>query len=163
MPSSHSLAYRARTSPRSPSWIARRSTGSPGRIVVGVPLQPDVGAGDGPLPLVLAPVDLGHEGRMDRQPEDLVEGVPPQPDGERHLLALLGAPARAVHHPQEVRLDPGHAAQAEPAAEVAVPGGEVADLGPVRLVDDDRLGVELGQDVAAGARASGPPGRDRAR
>ena len=92
---------------------------------------------------------------MDDQPEDLVEGVSPQPDGERDLLVLLGAPARAVHHPEEVRLDPTHPAHAEAAAEVAVPGGEVADRRSVRLVDDDRFIVELGQDVAA---RSGPAG-----
>jgi hypothetical protein len=36
-----------------------------------------------------------------------------------------------------------------------VPGGEVIDGGPVRLVDEDRFRVELRQDVAAGSGPSG--------
>jgi len=68
-----------------------------------------------------------------------VKARPLEPDSQGDLLLRLGAPAGAEHHPQEVRLDPAHAFEAERAAEIAVLGGEVPNLGPVRLVDDDGL------------------------
>src|SRR5205823_8513739 len=71
------------------------------------------------------------------------------------LLALLGCPTAAIHHPEKVGLDPTHPAQAELATEVSVFGCEVTDGGSVRLVDDDRFLVELGQDVAAGLGPAG--------
>ena len=64
-------------------------------------------------------------------------------------MALRASPVAAIHHPQEVRLDPTHPGVFERAAKVLMPGGEVPDLGPIRLVNDDRLVVIVGEDVPA--------------
>ena len=136
---SHSFEYSGEDiATEVPSWIARRSTALPDGTVVGVPLEPDVGVGRRP-PSPIDPgsrIDLGGVGRVDRQSEDLVEGVTPESDGQGDLLVLLRSPSGAVHHPEEVRLDPGHPAHSEAAAEIAVEGGEVTDCRVVSLVHD---------------------------
>jgi len=68
--------------------------------------------------------------------------------GQRDLLVLLGAPPRAVHHPQKVGLHPTHPGIAEAAAEHPVLDRESADGRTVRLVLDDAVIVELREDVA---------------
>nr|WP_276602936.1 hypothetical protein [Nannocystis pusilla] len=92
---------------------------------------------------------------MDRLGQYFIKGVAAEADGQSHLLTLLRAPARAVHHPQEVGLDPRHPLEAERAAEALVLGGEPADRRAVGLIDDDRVGVELRQDVPASLRPAG--------
>src|SRR4051812_43973290 len=93
---------------------------------------------------------------MDRLRQDCVERLAAEPHCQRDLLVGLVPPAAAVHHPQEVWLHPTHSAEAEWPAEVAVPGGEVADLRTKRLVDDGRILVELCEDVPSGAGPSLP-------
>src|SRR5262245_25628123 len=65
-----------------------------------------------------------------------------------HLLALFAAPAAPVHHPEEVGLDPTHSREAELSAEVSMLRREVADGRAVRLVDHDRLLIEVCEEVA---------------
>lgn len=61
-------------------------------------------------------------------------------------MASLWAPPQA--HRAALGLDPAHALEAEVvAAKGAVRRGEVADLRPVRLIDDDALVVVLREDV----------------
>lgn len=42
-----------------------------------------------------------------------VKGAALEPEGQHAVLVVLAGPAAAEHHPQEVRLDPGHALQVE--------------------------------------------------
>ena len=68
----------------------------------------------------------------------------------------LRAPARAVHHPEEARLDPGHAGVREVlAAESTRASSDIArDRRPIGLVHDDRRGIVMGQDVPPRMRPS---------
>src|ERR1044072_1686818 len=91
---------------------------------------------------------------MDGPGQDGIKPLPLNSDGKDDLLPRLGAPPRAVHQPQEARLDATHAAALELAAEVPMPRGEVADGGLVCLVDDDRSIVKLRQNMTT---ALGPP------
>ena len=54
-----------------------------------------------------------------------------------------------THHPEEIRFDPRHASKRKFTAKVPVLCRKVADGGPVCLVDNDGMVVELGEDVAA--------------
>src|SRR5713101_6316332 len=72
------------------------------------------------------------------------------------LLSLLARPSAAIHHPEEVRFDPRHAGKRKFAAKVAMLCRKVADGGPVGLIDNDGMVVELSEDVAA---RPGPAGK----
>src|SRR5262249_43147441 len=58
-------------------------------------------------------------------------------------------PARPVHHPEEVWLDPTHPGVAEVPTKRAMLGRVPANGRVVGLIDDDGFGVVLGEDVAA--------------
>ncbi len=126
------------------------------RLVIGVPLEADLRGGRARLPRGLVRIDLGDVGRVDRLAEDGVERLPAQVYRQGDLLIALRPPSGAVHHPEEVRLDPAHPIVAEGPAEPSVLRGEPPDLRGIRLIDDDRGRVVLRQDVAPRLR----PARD---
>ena len=55
--------------------------------------------------------------------EDAVKALAGDPHGQNPLLPPLASPATAVHHPQEVGLDPGHPRVGEPVSTKPVHGG----------------------------------------
>lgn len=73
-------------------------------------------------------------------------------DGEHALLPGLGRPATAVHHPEERRLDPGHAVPLERRHESTSRHRRLGDLGRVSLINGDRLGRVGGPDLPRGNR-----------
>jgi len=73
------------------------------------------------------------------------------PESQGHFLASLCSPSAAVHHPQEVGLDPAHPAETElGATKLALGDGVAADGRLVGLVNDDRVPVIVSQDVFSG-------------
>src|SRR5262245_9885650 len=91
------------------------------------------------MPVVVAGL---HRLRQDTLKELTAESKP-----QDDLLPVLCAPAAAVHHPEEVRLDPAHAREREAAAEIAVLNREASDGRPVGLVEDDRVVIVVGEDM----------------
>ena len=79
---------------------------APARIVVGIPLQPHFRSGDRVSPLRLARPARPVEARRHAGGEDRVEPGALEPHRQDDLLVGLLGPAAAVHHPQEVGLDP---------------------------------------------------------
>jgi hypothetical protein len=122
--------------------------------VIRIPLQQHVGIGDGALPVLLRGLQRCLEGRLDGLAQQAIEEGSADPQAQRDLLARLRAPSRAVHHPQEIRLDPAHAVEAEVgAAELSVCDRVAARRLAIGLVHDDGVGVEMREDVFA---LSGP-------
>src|SRR5262245_19327883 len=78
-----------------------------------------------------------------------------QAEAKHNVLALLGAPAGAIHHPEEIWLDPAHAPVREITVQGAVPNGIGTDRWPIGLIDDNRCRVMVRQDVPTRA---GPRG-----
>lgn len=71
-----------------------------------------------------------------------------------HLLVLLARPSASMHHPGEVRLDPGSSIEAEAiTTEVVVFSGKVSQFRLVRLVDDDFSVGELSKQFPSGRRS----------
>lgn len=71
-----------------------------GGVVIWVPLQTNGGLlPHSPFLLLLTCQSFGEDG---------VESMASDPHGQHSLLPLLGAPATAIHHPQEIWLYPGH-------------------------------------------------------
>src|SRR6185295_7865942 len=66
------------------------------------------------------------------------------------------SPAGAIHHPQEFRLDPAHAVEAERAAEAPMPGRVVSNGWTIRLVRHDRCLIVLGKDMPPLRRPARP-------
>jgi hypothetical protein len=81
--------------------------------------------------------------------QQVIETAAPQSNGQDDLLIRLRAPTAAIHHPQEVRLDPTHARERELAAERAMLGREASDARAIGLVDDDAVAIELRENVPA--------------
>jgi hypothetical protein len=89
---------------------------------------------------------------MDGEPENFLEASPTQAHRERNFLALLGAPTGAIHHPEEVGLDPTHAAETKFSAKALLLRCVFSNGWPVSLIYDYGVHVELGEDVLAGLR-----------
>jgi len=119
------------------------------RRVIRVPLQSDIGSGDRPSPRGSIRERGGSERRGDGSSEDLIEAASPHLDGENAFLALLRCPPAAVHHPEEVRLDPRHPRSAPPWTEALVLRSVSADRGAICLVNHDAVIVVLREDVAS--------------
>src|SRR5262249_1377522 len=72
-----------------------------------------------------------------------------QPDSQDELLSFGLPPSTAIHHPKEIRLYPTHPRILEIATERTVLDRKAGNAGTVRLVDDDRLVIELCKDGPA--------------
>lgn len=72
--------------------------------------------------------------------------------GAGMFLAFFARPARTIHHPQKVGLDPTHAAKTELATEALVLNRKTSDSGPISLIDVNRIIIELRHDMAARIR-----------
>src|SRR6185369_516049 len=94
-----------------------------------------------------------HIAGVNGQPQDFIERGSPETQRKRYFLTLFRSPARAVHQPEEVRLNPRHATKAELASETLMLNGVMADSRSIRLVNHDGIAIELGEDVPSG---SGP-------
>lgn len=70
-------------------------------------------------------------------------------DSESDLLAGFRTPIGAIHHPQKIGFYPAHTRVTELGAEISMVHGKHADGWTVSLVDDDRLGIKLGEDMPA--------------
>src|SRR5262245_21350467 len=70
-----------------------------------------------------------------------------QAEAKHNFLAFLGAPAGAIHHPEEIWLDPAHAPVGEITVQGAVPDGVGTDRWPIGLIDDNRCRVVVRQDM----------------
>ena len=113
-----------------------------------IPLHADVRAPDLLLPVGVALVQVRVEVADARRCEGAAEGRTGDAHGEHPLLSRLGGPARAVHHPGERGLDPGHAVERERGDEGSRRHCRVGDLGAVRLVDGEVAVVEGGAHLA---------------
>src|SRR5262245_38851040 len=121
-------------------------------MMIGIPLESDRRSANLTRPLLSCGEEIAVPGRRNRGCQETLKERSADAKPECDLLVLLGTPPRAVHHPQEVRLDPTHPREAEVAPEVSVRGCVTADRRVVRLVNDHALVVELGQDVPPGFR-----------
>src|SRR5260221_12822643 len=86
---------------------------------------------------------------MYRLSQKAIEAGSPESYSKDDLLSLLASPSTAIHHPEEIRFDPRHTSKRKFAAKVPMLCRKVADRGPVCLVDNDGMVVELGEDVTA--------------
>src|SRR5262245_51465236 len=90
--------------------------------------------------------------RRNGSTQQFVEERPVQKHSKDPFLALLLCPAGSIHHPEEVRLDPAHAFEAELATELLVLDGVLRDGGSVRLIHLDRRRIEMSEDVTPARR-----------
>src|SRR5262245_20233176 len=116
-------------------------------IVIRVPLQAHLRCLHRRPPSFTAGMVRLVEARGHRLRQNAVEEFTAKPQTERRLLALLGAPAGAIHHPEEIRLDPAHPSVGEAAAEFAVLDGMFADRWWIGLVDHDGFRVMVSKNM----------------
>src|SRR5690606_40785280 len=119
----------------------------PARWEVRRPLRTHVRAVERFLPRLAAGERALCEMRRYGLAQHLVEAVAPEPEVEYGPLPLLGRPARAAHEPRKARAEPVHTVEVideriQPSLLHHAAGSRAAE----RLVDNDRLGVVLGED-----------------
>ncbi len=120
--------------------------------MVRIPLDNDRRTALRRSPLFLGRIDGGGVRGRNGLGQDGLEGRSLQVDGQRHLHPWAATPVIARHHPQEVGLDPTGPVQPERAAKVAMCRGDMANVGPIGLIDDHRPRIIVRQDVASCGR-----------
>ena len=116
--------------------------------VVGIPLEPDFAAVQHGSPLGM--FHTRRRGAGHRLQQQGAKALEVDLDGQNAGLPLLGRPSAAVHHPQKIGLDPGHAPEREGRTSKALVGhGPVGDFGTVGLVDHQIGAAPATDDVLA--------------
>mmetsp|Transcript_17125 Transcript_17125/g.37252 ORF Transcript_17125/g.37252 Transcript_17125/m.37252 type:complete len:229 (-) Transcript_17125:83-769(-) len=80
-----------------------------------------------------------------------------QPDCKHPSLILLGRPARAEHHPHEIRLNPSHSVSTKRAApfEPSSSHSVLRNLGVVSLINHDAVLIKLRENMSPAVRPHG--------
>src|SRR5262245_17265729 len=79
--------------------------------------------------------------------QNRIKGLSLHSDGERYFLIRFGAPPGTKHHPQEIRLNPTHSIESKVATKITMTSCKISNGSAVRLINNNRLLVKLGQDM----------------
>ena len=132
--------------------------GPQGGVPLRVPLHAHRAGGLERRPLPVIGVKPRIEAARAGPAQGLLEARPAHPHRQDPLLAGLGGPPAAVHHPQEGRLDPGHPAAAEGRHESTGGHRGSGDGRSVGLVDGDGLLIPHGPHLTTRTERGRGPG-----
>lgn len=118
-------------------------------VVVRVPLQSYVRLCHRRLPVFSGGKQMRIESGWHCIAQQFVEKCPAQPQPQDDFLPLFRRPSGPIHHPQEIRLDPTHPFIGKFSAEPSILDREADDRRPISLIYDDRIVVEMRQDMLA--------------